>query len=301
MGTFMQRIFLSAPVFGAGLCGLVMPCGGQLYNRHFVKAGAMWALLLGLALVLGTTRWIVTVNGMWAWILIGAFVHIGSLVEACIAASRTRDTVSFRVRLPALLMVVLLAGFLWTVKPHRYLLSAQTARVATIANMPAMGVGDLIVMDLAAYRTRKPGYGDMVVFRGMDGTPTVFRVMGMPGDRVGLQDGVLSVNGRPSRLTPVRDLREEGLNVVEYLEEHPSGVQTRLFLNPNIKGTWTPERGKTDVEVPADSYFLLGDFRMYAEDSRLIGMIARSRVLAQAVLLFPDGELRIRKLSSERE
>ena len=217
------------------------------------------------------------------------------------AASRVRDSVSFRVRLPALLMVALLAIFLWTVKPHRYLLSVQMARVATIANMPVMGDGDLVVMDLAVYRTRKPGYGDMVVFRGMDGAPTVFRVMGMPGDRVALQDGIFSVNGEPSRLTPVRDLREEGLNVVEYLEHHPGGVRTRLFLNPDIKGTWTPERGKTEAAVPPDSYFLLGDFRAYAEDSRYIGMIARNRVLGQAVLLFPFGELRIRKLSSERQ
>ncbi|MBB6472385.1 signal peptidase I [Sphaerisporangium rubeum] len=105
------------------------------------------------------------------------------------------------------------------------------------------------------------GRGEVVVFTGWDGTPTVKRVIGIGGDRVKCcdADGRITVNGRP--------LHEES-----YL--HPQDF---------------PSQEKFDVTVPKEHLWLMGDHRAASEDARAHlkepgkGTIPTSAVIGRAV------------------
>lgn len=119
-----------------------------------------------------------------------------------------------------------------------------------------------------------PERGDIVVFRP---TPEpnrdfVKRIVGLPGERIQMIEGVLHING-----TPVE--REfTGLIAVNsgYGEELVQGVRETL---PNGVSYSTVERGATELDntrvyvVPEGHYFMMGDDRDNSADSRVPSVV----------------------------
>ncbi len=62
---------------------------------------------------------------------------------------------------------------------------------------PALGPGDLLIVDKRAYRKGEPARGDIVCFHYSNGERLVKRVVGLPGEELELRDGILYVNGNP--------------------------------------------------------------------------------------------------------
>ena len=62
------------------------------------------------------------------------------------------------------------------------------------------------------WRLRKPERGDIVVFRlpKDDSTDYIKRVIGLPGDRIQMIDGVLHINGKPVQARADRGFRRRG-------------------------------------------------------------------------------------------
>src|ERR687893_2317467 len=81
--------------------------------------------------------------------------------------------------------------------------------------VPKLLVGDRVFVNKFVYRFWEPERGDIVVFRSVEGEgeDLIKRVVGAPGDRVAIRNGVLHVNGEPQEESYVRDARplEEGL------------------------------------------------------------------------------------------
>lgn len=96
-----------------------------------------------------------------------------------------------------------------------------------------------------------PQRGEIIVFknphysRGIDDEFVVKRVIGLPGERVVLKDGVFTV----------------------YNEEHPKGFNPDETTNAQLG---SPVSGETDVIVPAGELFVSGDHRNgnFSYDSR---------------------------------
>ncbi|MBI1199541.1 MAG: signal peptidase I [Phenylobacterium sp.] len=116
---------------------------------------------------------------------------------------------------------------------------------------------------------RDPMRGDVVVFR-LPRDPNVDyikRVIGLPGDRVQLKDGVVYVNGKAIPRTPGGVTHDPGLGDL---------AVTRYF-EPRARGgdyvTWDQGPGHDGDDtgvyrVPEGSYFMLGDNRDNSLDSR---------------------------------
>ena len=131
-----------------------------------------------------------------------------------------------------------------------------------------------------------PERGDIVVYRHpQSGVALVKRIVGLPGERIRMQDGLLHIQGIPVRTeeagyfeeTYERQGRSGSLPLCEnrvsslgatcrkrrYIETLPGGAAHSILDMGDSAGDNTPE-----IVVPAGAYFLLGDHRDISLDSR---------------------------------
>jgi signal peptidase I len=116
---------------------------------------------------------------------------------------------------------------------------------------PTLVAGDHVLVNKRAYREAPPHRGDLVVFRApRSGELLLKRVVAVAGDQVGIEDGVLVVDGRRPR-EPYTD---------------PDAIDS-VYFGP--------------VRVPPRAVFVLGDNRADSEDSRDFGAVPADDVLGR--------------------
>jgi len=137
-----------------------------------------------------------------------------------------------------------------------------------------------------------PERGDIVVFRlpKDDSTDYIKRVIGLPGDRIQMIDGVLHINDVPVKRERISDFieTEEGsrtTRVKRWHETLPNGVSyTTLDLIDN--GFYD----NTSVyAVPPGNYFMMGDNRDNSTDSRVlsqVGYVPLENMIGRAQIIF---------------
>jgi signal peptidase I len=133
--------------------------------------------------------------------------------------------------------------------------------------------------------------GDVVVFRlpKDDSIDYIKRVVGLPGDRIQVVDGVLNINGEPVKHERIEDYVTDDDGVVQrvkrYRETLPSGVSyTTLDLTDNGFYDNTPV-----YTVPPGDYFMMGDNRDNSTDSRVlsqVGYVPYENIIGKAQIIF---------------
>jgi len=135
-----------------------------------------------------------------------------------------------------------------------------------------------------------PKRGDVVVFRlpKDDSIDYIKRVIGLPGDKIQMIDGVLNINGEPVKRERIDDyvMDDDGVvqRVKRYRETLPSGVvHTTLGLTDNGFYDNTPV-----YPVPPDHYFMMGDNRDNSQDSRTsqVGFVPFENIVGRAEIIF---------------
>lgn len=120
-----------------------------------------------------------------------------------------------------------------------------------ISMVPTFRSGDQVLVEKRAYRHALPERGDLVVFHApRTGAVTLKRAIGLPGDTVGIEDGVLVVNGR-RRHEPYAD---------------PDAIDS-VYFGP--------------VHVRPGTVFFLGDNRLDSRDSRQFGAVEQRDMIGR--------------------
>lgn len=139
-----------------------------------------------------------------------------------------------------------------------------------------------------------PERGDVAVFKlpADNSTDYIKRVIGLPGDRIQMVQGVLHINGVPVTMKVVNQAysyRERGSGAIRtgtlYEETLPEGkTYTTLYTgDTNSSSNNTPE-----YRVPEGSYFMMGDNRDDSQDSRFqfVGPVPFKNFVGRANVLF---------------
>ena len=133
---------------------------------------------------------------------------------------------------------------------------------------------------------RNPRHGDVFVFisPAQPGLYVVKRVIGIPGDRIHLQDGVVYRNGE--RLEEPYVLRSGDYN--SYRDDFPNGLpdyspcdgcaEWRAALPSYIQNG--------ELVVPPGKIFAMGDHRDVSLDSRYWGFVPRENVIGRPMFIY---------------
>lgn len=127
--------------------------------------------------------------------------------------------------------------------------------------------------------------GDIIVFISpvQPGLHVVKRVMGIPGDRIHLKDGVVYRNGERLNEPYMYPLS----NYVEYRDDFPT-ISPEHSSNVNSEWAVTMQRYVENGElvVPPGMYFAMGDHRDLSLDSRYWGFIPRENIIGRPMFIY---------------
>jgi signal peptidase I len=133
----------------------------------------------------------------------------------------------------------------------------QPVRVEGTSMLPQLEDRDRLFINKFVYRISSVERQDVVVFRYPRDPEKSYikRVIGLPGDHIWIDHGVVWLNGKQ---------QEENYVPNEYRDS----------------------RSMDEIVVPADCYFMMGDHRSISSDSREFGPVEHSLIYGKAVFVY---------------
>lgn len=161
----------------------------------------------------------------------------------------------------------------------------QAFKIPTGSMRPTLLEGDLILVNKFIYGAKIPftsdlrlppvrdlKRGDVIVFVYPEDPQKDFikRLVALPGETVEIKNGTIYINGQP--------LTDSVFGRIFY-------YSLGDFEKPNFK-----------INIPEDSYFVLGDNSASSKDSRYWGFVPHKNILGKALIIyFPPQRIRIIK------
>ena len=121
--------------------------------------------------------------------------------------------------------------------------------------------GQYVLVDKLTPRWSEYERGDIVVFHAPEGfrpqndVPFIKRVIGLPGDTVEIDDGTVFLNGKA-------------------LDE------------PYVPADYRDHISREPLKVGPGQYYVLGDHRIFSNDSRMWGTVPRKDIYGKAVFVY---------------
>ena len=137
-------------------------------------------------------------------------------------------------------------------------------KIPTGSMRPTFLEGDRIFVDKLSFRFRLPKRGEIIVFKyPLDRKKDfVKRLVGLPGEHLLIKDGHVLINGKS-------------------LDEAPFG--NYYYYN---RADWLYGQEGTEIVIPPDNYFVLGDNSAHSSDSRNWGFVPERYVIGRACVIW---------------
>ena len=118
---------------------------------------------------------------------------------------------------------------------------------------PRVHTGEFVLINTLAYRFGPLRRGDVVAFRHDSPTPETYikRVVGLPGERVAVREGAVTIDGR-------------------------------TLAEPYVR--YPDRRSAPAVTVPPGAIYVLGDNRADSDDSRNWGVVRDADLVGKALV-----------------
>jgi signal peptidase I len=198
---------------------------------------------------------------------------------------------------------------------------AQNFVIPSASMASTILVGDHVIADTASlapatrwaplpYRPLKRG--EPVVFHKPllqegDGQylTLVKRVIGLPGDRIHLEHGIVYVNGVALNEPYAAKITAD--NYDPYRDDFPAHSGA---LVPGVTATWSLEMPQHiqngELIVPPDCYFMMGDNRAHSLDSRYWGFVHRENLIGRPLFVYwsfetPENQVNKTSLAQQTE
>ncbi len=190
----------------------------------------------------------------------------------------------------SLLRTVVVALFLLTFVLQPFLIPSESMEHTLLVGdfllvnkqifAPSGAVGSLSRV-LMPYRDVERG--DVVVFHHPQPKYLVKRVVGIPGDRIRIEDGRVTVNGT-TLSEPYVAYEPAAPN--QFRDNFPA----KVYTDPNIDPDWWRQLQSLtrdgELVVPPGEYFMLGDNRNHSKDSRFWGFVPRQAIVARPLVIY---------------
>lgn len=178
----------------------------------------------------------------------------------------------------------------------------EAFKIPSGSMIPTLTIGDHLLVNKFVYGPRipftdtriftwkEPKRGEIIVFKYPENESKNFikRVVGVPGDKITITKGTLSVNDQPVRLVPAEN--PAGVSESEQLstprkarvyEEQLGVMRHRIqYLHDQSDNNFGP------LLVPKDSVFVMGDNRDNSQDSRVWGFVQFNKILGRALIIY---------------
>jgi signal peptidase I len=178
--------------------------------------------------------------------------------------------------LDALIIAGLVALFLIT-------FVIRTFYIPSVSMVPALAVGDVVLVDEIVYRFFPPADGDVAIFKppfALGGNDFIKRVVGVSGDRLVISNGIVYRNGAAVPQPYENQPPAYSLAIRNY------GIYVNgLPLDPHAANVPPKAKWQAPDRIPDRYYFVLGDNRNYSDDSHVWGFVDRASFVGRAFLV----------------
>lgn len=248
---------------------LFFPGLGQLYNGQGRKYAGVLALSLVWCLVIVFYDPFSTFRSAAVYLGISLAFQIVIAGEAAFAASRLRavELKQFNrvwVYILAAVVPVILFGLIPDTSDNY-----RSFNVSASSMEPTLRLGERVMVQRAGADKSVLSRGEIIIFRSgfAEKKATgkekfwIKRVVGLPGETLEIRNRVIFINGRA-------------------LEGFSYGTPAGPSMSPGRKAdNFGP------LEIPPDSYFVLGDSFLKSYDSMFFGTVASSEIIGKAVYI----------------
>jgi signal peptidase I len=139
--------------------------------------------------------------------------------------------------------------------------AVQNFNIEGTSMEPSLHNQELILVDKWTYLFRPPARGDVIVFIAppQPSQDYIKRVIGLPGDKITIQNTTVIVDGVTLNET---------------------------YVDPNNQGNIYNYKPIQNMVVPSNDYFVMGDNRKGSSDSRDWGFVPKKNIIGRAALVY---------------